>query len=70
MKDLDYVPHSVINEQKALRVQACQEFIQFVDDDCSLFDSVVMGIIHKQEVKAWNDAHQALQDNKKFWFQK
>jgi hypothetical protein len=38
-----FVPHCVINEQKALRLQAYQEFIQFMDDDCSLLDSVVMG---------------------------
>jgi hypothetical protein len=31
------------DEQKALRLQACQEFILSVDDDCSLLDSVLMG---------------------------
>jgi hypothetical protein len=38
-----FVLYSLTNEQKALRLQACQEFIQSVDDDRSLLDSVVMG---------------------------
>jgi hypothetical protein len=38
-----FSPHCVNNEQNALRLQVCQEFIQFVDDDCSLLDSVVTG---------------------------
>jgi hypothetical protein len=33
----------VTDEQKALRLQACQEFIQSVDDDRSLPDSIVTG---------------------------
>jgi hypothetical protein len=32
------------NEQQALRKQACQEFIQSVDNDSSFFDSVVMAV--------------------------
>jgi hypothetical protein len=35
-----FVPHCLTNEQKALRLQACQEFIRSVDDDRSLLDSV------------------------------
>jgi hypothetical protein len=31
------------DEQKAIRLQACQDFIQSVNDDRSLLDSVVMG---------------------------
>jgi hypothetical protein len=38
-----FVPHCLTNEQKVLRLQACQEFIQFVNDDCSLLGSLVMG---------------------------
>jgi hypothetical protein len=37
-----FFPHCLTDEQKALRLQACQEFIQFVDDDHALLDSVVM----------------------------
>jgi hypothetical protein len=38
-----FVPHCLTTEQKAFRVQACQEFIQSVGDDHSLLDSVVRG---------------------------
>jgi hypothetical protein len=38
-----FVQHCLTNEQKAFRLQACQEFIQSVDYDHSLLDSVVMG---------------------------
>jgi hypothetical protein len=37
-----FVPHSLINEQKALKWQASQQFIQSVDDDRFLLDSFVM----------------------------
>jgi hypothetical protein len=37
------VPHCLTYEQKVLRLQACQEFIQSVDDDCSFLDSIVTG---------------------------
>jgi hypothetical protein len=36
-----FVPHSLMDEQKALRLQACQEIIQSVDDGRSLLDAVV-----------------------------
>jgi hypothetical protein len=38
-----FVPHCLTDEQKALRLKSCQEFIQPVDDDRSLLDSVVTG---------------------------
>jgi hypothetical protein len=31
-----FVPHCVANERNAVRLQARQEFIQSVNDDCSL----------------------------------
>jgi hypothetical protein len=36
-----FVPYSLTAEQKAFRLQACQPFIQTVDDELSLLDSVV-----------------------------
>jgi hypothetical protein len=36
-----FVPHSLMDEQKVLKLQACQEVIQSVDEDLSLLDSVV-----------------------------
>jgi hypothetical protein len=38
-----FVPHSLTDKQKALRLQTSQECIQSVDVDRSLLDSVVMG---------------------------
>jgi hypothetical protein len=38
-----FVPHCLADEQKPLRLQACQRFIQSVDDDRSLFDLTVTG---------------------------
>jgi hypothetical protein len=38
-----FVPHCLTDEQKALRLQACQEFVRSVNDHRSLLDSVVMG---------------------------
>jgi hypothetical protein len=38
-----FVPCCLTAEQKALTIKAFQEFIQFVDDDYSLFDSTLMG---------------------------
>jgi hypothetical protein len=38
-----FVPHCLTDEQKALKLQACQEFIQFVGDDHSLFHSTGTG---------------------------
>jgi hypothetical protein len=38
-----FVPHYLADEQKALRLQTCQEFIQSVDDDRSLLGSIVTG---------------------------
>jgi hypothetical protein len=35
--------HCLTDEQQALRLQACQEFIHSVDDHHSLLDTVVMG---------------------------
>jgi hypothetical protein len=35
-----FVPHCWTDEQKALRLQACQECIQSVDDNPSLLDSL------------------------------
>jgi hypothetical protein len=32
-----FVPHCLTEEQKAVRLQACQEFIWCVEDDCRLF---------------------------------
>jgi hypothetical protein len=49
----------VTDEQKALRLQACQEFSQSVDDDQDLFDSAVM------TDEAWLGTCQALQGEKK-----
>jgi hypothetical protein len=64
------------DEKKALRLQACQEFIQSVDDDRSLLDSIVRGdetccfqYDPEQKDNAWNTVFQALED-KKFRFQK
>jgi hypothetical protein len=37
------VPHCFTDEQKALRLPACQECIQSVDDDRCLLDSIVTG---------------------------
>jgi hypothetical protein len=37
-----FVPQCLTDEQIAIRLQACQEFIQFVNDDLALLDSVVM----------------------------
>lgn len=37
------VPYCLTDEKKALRLEACQEFIQSVHDDCSLLDSVETG---------------------------
>jgi hypothetical protein len=61
----------LIEEQKALILQACPEFIQSVDDNHSLLDSVVKGnetwcfpYDPKTRNKAWNGACQALQDTK------
>jgi hypothetical protein len=36
------VLYVLTNEQNALRLQACKEFLQYVDDDCFLLDSTVM----------------------------
>jgi histone-lysine N-methyltransferase SETMAR len=36
-----FVPHCLTDEQKAVGLEAYQEFIQSVDDDCSLHDSFV-----------------------------
>jgi hypothetical protein len=36
-----FIPHCLANEQKALRLQACQVFIRSLDDDRPLLDSVV-----------------------------
>jgi hypothetical protein len=33
-----FVPYCLTNEQKALRLEACQEFTQSADDDCSFLD--------------------------------
>jgi hypothetical protein len=38
-----FVQHCLTNEQKALRWQACQEFIQSVQDDLPLLVSVITG---------------------------
>jgi hypothetical protein len=38
-----FVPYCMTDKKKALRLEGCQEFIQFVDDDCSLTDSVRTG---------------------------
>jgi hypothetical protein len=36
-----YIPHCLTDEQKALRLQVCQGFIQSLNDDHPLLDSVV-----------------------------
>jgi hypothetical protein len=36
-----FVPHCLTDEQKAIRLQACQDFIQSMNDDGSLLDSIV-----------------------------
>jgi hypothetical protein len=63
------VPHCLTDEQKSVTLQACQEFIQSMDDDRSLLDSIIMGYEtwsfqydSQTKDKAWNDTHQALQD--------
>jgi hypothetical protein len=64
------LPHCLTDTQKDLRLQACQQFIQLVDDGRSLFDSVVTSDEiwcfqydnPEQKHKAWNDACQVLQD--------
>jgi hypothetical protein len=38
-----FVPHCWPEEQKAILLQACQDFLQSVDDYRSLLDSVVTG---------------------------
>jgi hypothetical protein len=38
-----FVPHCLTDEQEALTLEACQQFIQSVDDDHSLLDSIVTG---------------------------
>jgi hypothetical protein len=35
-----FVPYFLTDEKKALRLEACQEFIQSVDYDCCLLDTV------------------------------
>jgi hypothetical protein len=45
-----FAPHCLTNEKKALRLQACQEFIQSVDEDHSLLDSIVMGDLMRSGV--------------------
>jgi hypothetical protein len=63
------------DEQKALRLQAYQEFIQCVDDDPTLLNSVETGdetwyfqYDPQAKYKAWNGTHQALQNTKYFNF--
>jgi hypothetical protein len=55
MEDLNSVMHCFTDEKKALRLQACQEFIQSVDGDNSLLDSTVetwfSSMIPKQRTK-------------------
>jgi hypothetical protein len=43
IKRARFVQHCLIDEQNALRLHACQEAIQSVDDYGSLLDSTVMG---------------------------
>jgi hypothetical protein len=38
-----FVSHRFTDEKKALKLQACQEFIHSVDDNHSLLDSAVTG---------------------------
>jgi hypothetical protein len=70
-----FIPHCLTDEQKALRLKACEEFIQSVHDDRSMLDSVATGdekwcfqCDPETKDKAWSGTHQALQDTKNFSF--
>jgi hypothetical protein len=59
------------DEQMSVRLQACQEFVQSMDDNRSLLDSIVMGYEtwcfqydSQTKDKTWSATRQALQDIK------
>jgi hypothetical protein len=59
------------DEQKSLKLQACQEFIRSVhDDDEDEMRPDVSSKVPKPKDKAGNDAHKALEDTTYFHFKR